>query len=76
MFEATQPDWLEVVASGTLYDVASDTSTPVQKIGRKGEVRYGYAAAVVVDAARGEVQGGAEPRRSHGAVGVGPAAGQ
>jgi gamma-glutamyltranspeptidase len=38
------------------------------KIGRKGEVRYGYAAAVVVDAAKGEVQGGAEPRRSHGAA--------
>jgi gamma-glutamyltranspeptidase len=36
-----------------------------QKIGRKGEVRYGYAAAVVVDAAKREVHGGAEPRRSH-----------
>ncbi len=42
-----------------------------QKIGRKGEVRYGYAAATVVDEARGEVQGGAEPRRSHGAAGPG-----
>jgi gamma-glutamyltranspeptidase/glutathione hydrolase len=41
-----------------------------QKIGRKGEVRYGYAAAIVVDAARREVQGGAEPRRSHAAVAV------
>lgn len=39
------------------------------KIGRKGEVRYGYAAAVLVDRARGEVQGGAEPRRSHAAAG-------
>ncbi len=39
-----------------------------QKIGRKGEVRYGYAAAVVVDTQRGAVQGGAEPRRSHAAV--------
>jgi gamma-glutamyltranspeptidase len=39
------------------------------KIGRKGEVRYGYAAAVVIDAAKGEVQAGAEPRRSHGAAG-------
>jgi gamma-glutamyltranspeptidase len=38
------------------------------KIGRKGEVRYGYAAAVVFDPARKEVQGGAEPRRSHAAV--------
>jgi gamma-glutamyltranspeptidase len=40
------------------------------KIGRKGEVRYGYAAAVVVDTAAREVQGGAEPRRSHAAVAV------
>ena len=36
------------------------------KVGRKGEVRYGYAAAIVID--DGEVQGGAEPRRSHAAV--------
>jgi gamma-glutamyltranspeptidase/glutathione hydrolase len=41
-----------------------------QKIGRKGEVRYGYAAATVVDPARRQVQGGAEPRRSHAAVAV------
>jgi gamma-glutamyltranspeptidase len=41
-----------------------------QKIGRKGEVRYGYAAASVVDTTRRQVQGGAEPRRSHAAVGV------
>jgi gamma-glutamyltranspeptidase / glutathione hydrolase len=41
-----------------------------QKIGRKGEVRYGYAAAVVVDPATRDVQGGAEPRRSHAAVAV------
>jgi gamma-glutamyltranspeptidase len=40
------------------------------KIGRKGEVRYGYAAAVLVDPAKREVQGGAEPRRSHAAVPV------
>jgi gamma-glutamyltranspeptidase len=40
-----------------------------QKIGRKGEVRYGYAAAVVVDTVRREVQGGADPRRSHAARG-------
>ncbi len=38
------------------------------KIGRKGEVRYGYAAAVVVDVAGKKVEGGAEPRRSHAAV--------
>jgi gamma-glutamyltranspeptidase len=42
-----------------------------QKIGRKGEVRYGYAALVVVDAAAREVQGGAEPRRSHAAASPG-----
>lgn len=36
-----------------------------QKIGRKGEVRYGYAAAVAVDPESRQVQGGAEPRRSH-----------
>ncbi len=40
----------------------------LQKIGRKGEVRYGYASAVLVDAAAGTVEGGAEPRRSHAAV--------
>ena len=39
-----------------------------QKIGRKGEVRYGYAAAITVDVANGSVEGGAEPRRSHAAV--------
>ena len=44
-----------------------------QKIGRKGEVRYGYAAAAVVDVERRQVQGGAEPRRSHAAVAVKPA---
>jgi gamma-glutamyltranspeptidase len=44
-----------------------------QKIGRKGEVRYGYGAAAAVDVDRREVQGGAEPRRSHAAVAVGSA---
>ncbi|MET0215307.1 MAG: gamma-glutamyltransferase, partial [Vicinamibacterales bacterium] len=39
-----------------------------QKIGRKGEVRYGYAAAVLVDTANRRVEGAAEPRRSHAAV--------
>jgi gamma-glutamyltranspeptidase len=39
-----------------------------QKIGRKGEVRYGYASAVVIDTKARKVEGGAEPRRSHGAV--------
>ncbi len=41
-----------------------------QKIGRKGEVRYGYASAVLVDVAAGTIEGGAEPRRSHAAVGA------
>ena len=39
-----------------------------EKIGRKGEVRYGYASAVMVDTAAHTVEGGAEPRRSHAAV--------
>ena len=39
-----------------------------QKIGRKGEVRYGYAAAITIDVANRRVEGGAEPRRSHAAV--------
>jgi len=39
-----------------------------QKIGRKGEVRQGYAAAAVVDVGRRQVEAGTEPRRSHGAA--------
>jgi gamma-glutamyltranspeptidase len=35
------------------------------KVGRKGEVKYGYAALAVVNSAQGTVQGGADPRRSH-----------
>ena len=35
------------------------------KVGRKGEVKYGYAAVAVVDPATGRAEGGAEPRRSH-----------
>jgi gamma-glutamyltranspeptidase len=41
-----------------------------QKIGRKGEVKYGYASLVVVRPAKGTVEAGAEPRRSHGAIAV------
>lgn len=37
-----------------------------ETVGRKGEVKYGYAAVAVVNAAKGTVEGGAEPRRSHG----------
>lgn len=40
------------------------------KNGRKGEVREGYAAVVIVNPAKGTVEAGAEPRRSHGAVGI------
>jgi gamma-glutamyltranspeptidase/glutathione hydrolase len=36
------------------------------KVGRKGEVKYGYAAVAVVNSAKGTAEGGAEPRRSHG----------
>jgi gamma-glutamyltranspeptidase/glutathione hydrolase len=41
-----------------------------QKIGRKGELRYGYASAVTFDADAHTVDGGADPRRSHTAVAV------
>jgi gamma-glutamyltranspeptidase len=41
-----------------------------QKIGRKGELRYGYASGVLVDTLRARVEGGADPRRSHAAVAV------
>jgi gamma-glutamyltranspeptidase len=36
------------------------------KVGRKGEVMYGYAALAVVNTAKGTAQAGADPRRSHG----------
>jgi gamma-glutamyltranspeptidase len=39
-----------------------------QKIGRKGEVRYGYAAAITVDVKNEQIEAGAEPRRSHAAT--------
>jgi gamma-glutamyltranspeptidase len=39
-----------------------------QRIGRKGEVRYGYASAITVDVEKRTVEGGADPRRSHAAV--------
>jgi gamma-glutamyltranspeptidase/glutathione hydrolase len=40
------------------------------KIGRKGELRYGYASGVTVDLQRRLLEGGADPRRSHAAVGL------
>ena len=51
-----------------LLDTLTSRGHLFQKIGRKGEVRYGYAAAITVDVANGTVEGGAEPRRSHAAV--------
>ncbi|MGE5243800.1 MAG: gamma-glutamyltransferase [Betaproteobacteria bacterium] len=42
-----------------------------QRIGRKGEVRYGYASLVIVDPERHVVEGGAEPRRSHATAAAG-----
>jgi gamma-glutamyltranspeptidase len=41
-----------------------------QKIGHKGELRYGYASAAVLDGERRIVEGGADPRRSHVAIAV------
>jgi gamma-glutamyltranspeptidase len=35
------------------------------KVGRKGEVKYGYVATAVIDPVKHTVEGGAEPRRSH-----------
>ncbi len=45
------------------------------KVGRKGEVKYGYVAVAVVNTSRGTVQGGADPRRSHGTAEPGPSTG-
>jgi len=55
----------------TVLDELEARGHRFQKIGRKGEVRYGYAAAIVVDPAAHRVTGGAEPRRSHAAVAFG-----
>lgn len=41
-----------------------------QKIGRKGELRYGYASVLQFDRAAGRLEAGADPRRSHAAVAV------
>ncbi len=37
------------------------------KTGRKGEVVQGYAAVALINASKGTVEGGSEPRRTHGA---------
>lgn len=41
-----------------------------QKIGRKGELRYGYASALTFDQGKGRLAAGADPRRSHAAIAV------
>jgi gamma-glutamyltranspeptidase/glutathione hydrolase len=41
-----------------------------QKIGRKGELRYGYASGALIDLSHHIVEGGADPRRSHAALAV------
>jgi gamma-glutamyltranspeptidase len=41
-----------------------------RKVGRKGELKFGYAAAARVDPASGRVEAATEPRRSHAAVAV------
>lgn len=41
-----------------------------QTIGRKGEMRYGYAAVLQFDNTTGRIEAGAEPRRSHVAIAV------
>jgi gamma-glutamyltranspeptidase len=52
-----------------LQDLAS-RGHRFHKIGRKGELRYGYASGVTIDFERGRVEGGADPRRSHAAIAV------
>jgi gamma-glutamyltranspeptidase len=53
---------------GTVLDALASRGHRFRKVGRKGELRYGYAATVTFDHASGRVEGGAEPRRSHAAV--------
>jgi gamma-glutamyltranspeptidase len=65
----SRPQIEDRIPRAVLLDLAA-RGHRFQKIGRKGEVRYGYAAAAIVDADRREVQAGAEPRRSHAAVAV------
>ena len=55
---------------GTLLDRLTSRGHRFRKIGRKGELRYGYAAAITIDGVTGRLEGGAEPRRSHAAVAV------
>ena len=41
-----------------------------QKIGRKGELRFGYASAIHLDLPARRLDAGADPRRSHRAIAV------
>ena len=49
----------------TILDDLQARGHSFTKVGRKGEVKYGYAAVAVVDVTKRTVEGGAEPRRSH-----------
>jgi gamma-glutamyltranspeptidase len=40
------------------------------RVGRKGELRYGFVSGVAIDPRTGMLEGGADPRRSHAAVAV------
>jgi gamma-glutamyltranspeptidase/glutathione hydrolase len=42
----------------------------IARVGAKGELRYGFASAIVLDGQAGELSAGADPRRSHAAVAV------
>ncbi|HTV03357.1 MAG TPA: gamma-glutamyltransferase [Luteitalea sp.] len=53
-----------------VLDALTSRGHQFQKIGRKGELRYGYAAVVQFDHAARRVEAGTEPRRSHFAVAV------
>ncbi|BCS35304.1 hypothetical protein TBR22_A45310 [Luteitalea sp. TBR-22] len=53
-----------------LLDALASRGHHFQKIGRKGELRYGYASALQFDATTGRLEAGADPRRSHFAVAV------
>lgn len=50
---------------GTLLDTLASRGHRFWKIGRKGELRYGYAAAIALDPDAGRLEAGTEPRRSH-----------
>ena len=49
----------------TILDDLQARGHSFTKVGRKGEVKYGYAAVAVVDVTKRTAEGGAEPRRSH-----------